>query len=474
MTAQQLANVFNLTGIGLVVLVSLTVLRNYPSPFFRVWTIGYACGCAMMVMEALALWIGRPIAMSVLEIAALLTTAWCFTRAALLQLGRAMPWKWYRIGLPIALTLSAALLATGTSHLLVAALPLLLFSGTLIGLGVVLIRRHLAPNGARSSWIGGPLILLGLLPATYPLIELTSYSWVGYWLGGLLHLLVGMGMVIYALEESAENLRQQNERLTQLSQLKTSFLSIISHELRTPLTSVIGYLEFLDDRIGGPLTSLQAEFVDHMKESSSQLAGLIDSLLDSHQIEAGALEVRHEAVDLAKTLDRIVNALRSLLDKKDIRLEIVLEPAVPMVWADPRRVIQVLNNLIGNAIKFTEPGGSIRLESRPEGDRLRVAVIDTGIGIPDGQLAQIFDPFFQIDSRLVRQHGGSGLGLSIVRSMVQAMGGQVGVESQQGQGSVFWFTLPLMAPSAPEEDGAISQQADPGHFSSDGAGRNRE
>lgn len=446
MTLQLFANLFNLTGFGLILLVSLFVQQNAPSPFFRAWVKAYSFGFLMLAFDSVSQHVGRPAILSLLEIGSAYANAWFLLETGWLLQSKSPERRligW--VILPL-MAIGALMLGLGQAYTHAFILPGLALASSFVWLGSVLL-RDVHPRPPQIQWLAIPVIVTGLLPVLYPLIAGTSIEWVSYWLGGVLNLLTGMGMVIFLQQETAGQLRLQNEKLVQLDQLKRNFISTVSHELRTPLTSVIGYLEFLEDRIGGPLTVQQSEFVNYMKEGSSQLAELIDALLDSHQIEAGAFEVKHEEVDLVQTLDRIANTLRSLLDKKAIRLEIALEPERPVVWADARRVIQVLNNLIGNALKFTEPGGVIRLESHLEGDRLRLAIIDSGIGIPASQLAHIFEPFFQVDSGLVRQHSGSGLGLSIVRSMVQAMGGQVGVESHEGKGSVFWFTLPVATPA---------------------------
>ncbi len=442
MTVQLIANLFNVTGIGLILLVSLIVLKNAPSPFFRAWVAAYTAGFLMLVGDSVSQPLGRPAVLTLFEIGCAFTNAWF-----LYETGRRLQEKpsdrriltW--VILPLA-GVSTVMVALGQHYNTTFIPPGIALAVSFVWLGSVLLRRS-HEQAPQVRWLALPLIATGLLPLVYPLIAASPVEWLSYWLGGVLNLTTGMGMVVYLLQEAASQLRHQNEKLVQLDQLKRNFISTVSHELRTPLTSVMGYLEFLEDRIGGPLTSEQAEFVERMKEGSSQLADLIDTLLDSHQLESGALKVKHEEVDLPQTLEQALITLRSLVDKKHLNLEVGLEPSRLMVWADARRVVQVLNNLIGNAVKFTEQGGTIRIEGRLEGDHVRLAVRDSGIGIPAGQLAQIFDPFFQVDGGLIRKHGGSGLGLSIVRDMVRAMGGQVGVESEQGKGSVFWFTLPV-------------------------------
>jgi signal transduction histidine kinase len=290
-------------------------------------------------------------------------------------------------------------------------------------------------------------MLLGLWSYTYPVFEGKSYFWVGFWISGLLQLLAGMGMAFYLLEQNARKLEAQNAKLQQLDQLKMNFLSTVSHELRTPLTCIIGYLELMDDGVGGELTTQQSAFVDGMKRSSQQLAELVNSLLDSVQIEKGTLKVERRRLDLVATVSDTLGSLAPLCEKKRLTFERVFPPALPPALGDARRVAQVLNNLVGNAVKFTPEGGSVRVAVSLEPDGLlSVSVTDTGIGIPDDKLAQVFEPFYQADNSLTRQHGGSGLGLPIARSLVEAMGGTLMIESREGAGSTFRFTLPCEAP----------------------------
>jgi signal transduction histidine kinase len=256
-----------------------------------------------------------------------------------------------------------------------------------------------------------------------------------------------MGMALYLLERNARRLESQNVKLLQLDVMKTNFLSTVSHELRTPLTCIMGYLELMHDGVGGPLTKEQGDFVGGMQRGADQLSELVNSLLDSAQIERGTLKVERRRLDLLGAIDEALRTLAPLCEKKGLTLERELPASLPMALGDPRRVIQVINNLVGNAIKFTPEGGRVHIALAPAGSGvLAVVVSDTGPGIPEEARTRIFEPFFQADNSLTRVHGGSGLGLPIARSLVEAMGGSLTLERQAGTGAVFRFTLPAETP----------------------------
>lgn len=235
----------------------------------------------------------------------------------------------------------------------------------------------------------------------------------------------------------------QIERLQELDRLKGDFLNAASHELRTPLTSITGYAEFLEDQIGGPLTPNQAEFVAQIQAGASRLQRIVDDMLDFARLEAGAFSLERQWVDLRARLQAEVASVQPQAREAQLELTTELPPDPVMVCLDPGRIGQVLLNLVGNALKFTPPGGRIRVRLLPGDREVRVEVQDTGIGIASAHRARLFEKFFQVDASSTREHGGAGLGLAIARGLVEAHGGAMGVESQEGQGSTFWFTLPV-------------------------------
>lgn len=231
------------------------------------------------------------------------------------------------------------------------------------------------------------------------------------------------------------------EELKRLEEQRAEFLNMTSHDLRIPLTAIRGYAEFLEDGTGGPLTPLQREFVSQMMSSIERMTELLEELLDFARVEAGQLKLDLQTVDLSELVPAVVSPLVVLADRKQQRLELDVPDGLPLVTADPSRLQQVLTNFLSNAIKYTPEGGRIVLQARAQGDTIRVAVADTGIGISAEDQKELFKRFFRAQN--VDGIPGTGLGLSISRGIIEAHGGRVGAESTLGEGSTFWFELPI-------------------------------
>ncbi len=221
---------------------------------------------------------------------------------------------------------------------------------------------------------------------------------------------------------------------------RSSFLANVSHEIRTPLNAVIGLTDLL---LRGPLEADQREHLEAVEASGRGLLELVDEILDFSKLDAEQLRIDPRPVDLGRLLDRVASIFRPVCEARGIDFEVNLASATPrVVLVDDLRLRQVLVNLIGNAAKFTD-AGSIRVEVAPEGEgRLRLAVHDTGPGIPASALPILFAPFRQGEEGATRRHGGVGLGLTIVKALVERMEGSVRVESVEGRGSTFTVSLP--------------------------------
>jgi len=248
------------------------------------------------------------------------------------------------------------------------------------------------------------------------------------------------------VRQTAKRLEQLNTDLDAAMKSKDQFLSNISHELRTPLNSIIGFTDLLltQDLGGPPLSDQQRDFLETVARNGRQLLELINELLDLQRIAAGRMDLKPEDVELAPLLSEAAGSVHAQVEKHRHAL-VVTPPAQDLrVHADRGRVRQVLLNLLSNAIKFTPDGGRITLAAAPVngGAEARIAVTDTGIGIAAEDQPKLFKEFSQLDATASRKYEGTGLGLALSRRLVELQGGAIGVESEMGKGSTFWFTLP--------------------------------
>ena len=235
---------------------------------------------------------------------------------------------------------------------------------------------------------------------------------------------------------------QDVTEMRRLEGLRREFVANVSHELKTPLTSIHGLVETL---LGGALEDPghNRRFVTLIEEDTKRLTRLIDDLLELSQIESKAVPLQIKPVDLRALLEELAERFRQPARERQVTLELALAADTPRVPVDPERLRQVLLNLLDNAIKFNTPGGRVTVSAERRNDVLRIAVQDTGIGIPAADLPRVFERFYRVDKARSRQMGGTGLGLSIVKHLVELHRGTVEVDSSPGRGSIFTVSLPL-------------------------------
>jgi len=243
-----------------------------------------------------------------------------------------------------------------------------------------------------------------------------------------------------AILNMMEDLVQANENLKELDEAKTNFLNIVSHELKTPLTAINAHLEVLDD-LKSNLTDQEMSSLEAIRRNSYQLRMLIENILEISRIESNRFELNITDINLAEIIEEIITNLQILAKRRGISLDHKLKK-LPKIGADEQRVKEIITNLISNSIKFTEKGG-ITVIAEKKKNEIQVTVADTGIGIPQEKIGNLFKKFYQVDASLSRKYGGSGLGLSITKQLVELQGGKIWVESEVGKGSRFMFTLPF-------------------------------
>ena len=263
------------------------------------------------------------------------------------------------------------------------------------------------------------------------------------------------------VSDRTHELQQLTAEHERLDGMKQEFVSAVSHELRTPLTAIRGSLELLADGDAGELPAGARPVVEMATRGSQRLSRLVDDIIDLERLESGNFGFRPAPHDLLPLLADAVGSLSVLAYDAGVDVRIAACPA--RVVCDGDRITQALVNLVGNALKFTPPGGTVTVDARRTDQGLQISVGDTGRGIPPGELEAIFDRFHQVEPDDARQQSGTGLGLSITRRIVEANGGRIWVESEVGVGSTFYFTLPLEepggqdpapAPTVPEAHGA--------------------
>lgn len=335
---------------------------------------------------------------------------------------------------------------------------ILLGAGSLLTLMTIVIVLKKGNRSARYFLYAWIIFLFGLLVyslKTFGLVPGGMFTEYSMHIGSVLEVVLfsfALGDRISIIKKEKEDAqRQAIENLHKADKLKDEFLANTSHELRTPLNGIIGLVEALLDGASGSLPQKAVSSLSMISSSGRRLSNLVNDILDYSKLRHREIELRKRTFDLQPVADAVLRLFRPLLGKKNLKLINAVRPRECILFADEDRVQQILLNLVGNAIKFTDEGTVVVAAVRLE-DLVEISIEDTGIGIPESAHERIFESFEQLDGSISRTYGGTGLGLSLARQLVQLHGGELRLHSKVGEGSKFFFTLPA------GERGALSEE----------------
>ena len=250
-------------------------------------------------------------------------------------------------------------------------------------------------------------------------------------------------------------IRSTSIELAELERLKTDFIAIASHELRTPLGLILGHATFLRELTG----QQHAEQLDMIIRNATKLKTIVESMSDVDNVQHGAARLRSQQASMTKIIDDVIATFQDEASSRNITLRSEAGSSMHHLDADIVKLSIALSNIVKNALQFSEPGGQVTIHLQEEAGQYKVTVMDDGIGIPARDLPRVFERFFQVESHLTRHYGGMGLGLSVAKAMIELHGGRIWVESEEGKGSKFIFTVPIAQPqpSAPVSDPFVKQ-----------------
>ena len=246
----------------------------------------------------------------------------------------------------------------------------------------------------------------------------------------------------FRVQQRTAELEEALRKLSEINQLKANFIANVSHELRTPLTHIRGYLELLSTGSLGELNEEQLKAMDVSVRAAGRLQNMIDDLILFSLAARGEMTLELKPVDLNRVVASVLIRANPRADDQHLSLLIDIDPALPFVQADEEKLSWVLSQLLDNAVKFTQPGGQVHLTAKPENEKMiNIIIADTGIGIPQARIKEIFEPFHQLDGSATRRFGGTGLGLALVREIIEAHGSLIDVRSEVNKGTIVSFPL---------------------------------
>lgn len=254
--------------------------------------------------------------------------------------------------------------------------------------------------------------------------------------------LISLGSVVIENSNLYETLLKQNRKLSEMSRLKTQFVSNITHELRTPIHGILGLADLLLEETDRPLSIDQRRYLGMIRDSGESLLELVDHILDLTKYQSGLINLHVKKINLKRVILEIAEKFQEEFQKQESEFSLDWPESIPDIYGDENEIRVLIRDLIGNAIKFTHHG-KVMISSQRAGEMLKICVHDTGVGIDEADQPSIFEEFRQVDGNMNRSFGGSGLGLAIAKKIVDLHGGRIWVESKKGSGSYFYFTLPL-------------------------------